>query len=193
MARVGVTCQGPRYGLSYIRKTHRLLSMLFRTFSHFFMLFIRKVEKAMSSTCQNAFRVAQKSRWPFKSKESIVAWKSTCILTKVKQKHIKYSTELVIVVAEHRVLHCLLSVVVVHRHASPSVLSGGCPLLWSSEVLGGGVHHRPSSLVVVFAVHHRPSSLSVIGDHRPSQSIAVAIVIHCHRRCHLSSIIVVHC
>src|SRR5260221_8948323 len=70
----------------YIRKTHCLLSVLFRTFSCFFMLFIRKVEKAMSSTCQNAFRVAQKSRWPFKSKESIVAWKSTCILTEVKQK-----------------------------------------------------------------------------------------------------------
>jgi len=32
-------------------------------------------------------------------------------------------------------------------------------------------------LVVVFVVHHRPSSLSVIGDHRPSQSIAVAIAI----------------
>src|SRR5260221_5159900 len=102
---------------SDLRKTHRLLSVLFRTFSHFFMLFIRKVEKAMSSTCQNAFRVAQKSRWPFKSKESIVAWKSTCILTKVKQNNIKYSTALVIVVAVRRRWWC----------PSLSVVSGGCP------------------------------------------------------------------
>src|SRR5260221_10633844 len=78
------------------------------------------------------------------------------------------------------VRHCQSSVVVVHR----------CGHQRSSVVV---VHHHPSSLVVVFAVHHRPSLLSVIGDHRPSQSIAVAIAIHCYRRRHLSSVIVVHC
>src|SRR5260221_322055 len=188
MARVGVTCQGPRYGLSYIRKTHRLLSMLFRTFSHFFMLFIRKVEKAMSSTCQNAFRVAQKSRWPFKSKESIVAWKSTCILTKVKQNNIKYSTELVIVVAVRRRWWC----------PSLSVVSGGCPSpcvtvgpqWWSSiaVVVGGPrwwlsitVRHRwwPSSLCII--VHRCCLSLVIIVRRNPSPSpspsVAIAVAI----------------
>src|SRR5260221_8111065 len=180
MARVGVTCQGPRYGLSYIRKTHRLLSMLFRTFSHFFMLFIRKVEKAMSSTCQNAFRVAQKSRWPFKSKESIVAWKSTCILTKVKQKNIKYSsnsTELVSplpCVVVGGVHHCLLSVVVC---PSPCVTVG--PQWWSSiTVVVGGPrwwlsitirsHWWSSSLCIIVRCNPSPS---------PSPSIAIAVTI----------------
>src|SRR5712691_4682947 len=82
-----------------------------------------------------------------------------------------------------------LSIAVRHRRSSVVVIHR-CGRRWSSVVV---VHHHPSSLVVVFAVHHRPSLLSVIGDHRPSQSIAVAIAIHCHRRRHLSSVIVVHC
>src|SRR5260221_322058 len=82
-----------------------------------------------------------------------------------------------------------LSITVRHRRSSVVVVHR-CGCRRSSVVV---VHHRPSSLVAVFAVHHRPSLLSVIGDHRPSQSIAVAIAIRCHRRCHLSSVIVVHC
>src|SRR5260221_6390277 len=161
----------------YIRKTHRLLSVLFCTFSHFFMLFIRKVEKAMSSTCQNAFRVAQKSRWSYKSKESIVAWKSTCILTKVKQKNIKYSTELVIVVAVRRRWWC----------PSLSVVSGGCPSpcvtvgpqWWSSiAVVVGGPRWW---LSITIRSHWWSSSLCIIVRRNPSPSpspsIAIAVTI----------------
>src|SRR5260221_8801985 len=178
----------------YIRKTHRLLSVLFCTFSHFFMLFIRKVEKAMSSTCQNAFRVAQKSRWPFKSKESIVAWKSTCILTKVKQKNIKYSTELVIVVAVRRRWWC----------PSLSVVSGGCPSpcvtvgpqWWSSiaVVVGGPrwwlsitIRRRWWSCSLCIIVHRYLLSLVIIARRNPSPSPSPSVISHC---CPLSVIIV---
>src|SRR5260221_5983045 len=126
--------------------------------------------------------------------ESIVAWKSTCILTKVTSSTVQWSSLPCVIVGG--VHHCLLSVVVVHRRALSSVLSGGrpspcvvvSPQWWPSIT----VRRCRSSVVVV----HRCASSAVLGGGHPSPSVVIggrlrfassSVAIHRH----LSSVIVV--